>query len=366
MALETVNVTVKAEDGTTKVVQVTYNWAEPATDVVNIGSLNLVNPRSIREAFTKNGLGKRLGLAPNTIYEDPDFASNNGVWNQPSSFSGIVGGGRTTILRIKPGTSTKASQVPAQSTGSTNPLHTLQALSATRDQLYSNFALEGNAGHLHGGMRLRPNAHKIVVEDIWLVDAAPGNYWSPPGETFGINMWHADAGSIVRRIDADGRGNAASLIGYNDCADTYTEDCNLRGAPHGMITWWQCRNIETLRVKSQGGHHGFNHERNTGRILHRNPTATVDRAKSPNGMNFTLNNDLGNASPVDIYDPIVDTGLRSGSVMVQTGTNYRGVPNKQITIPNVWKKGVKLTIVDYGSSVAKPVPDPEKYWWLYR
>lgn len=342
---------------------------EPITDGVRISELNLTNPRSLREAFTKNGNGKRLILEPNTIYEDRDFIDTNGkaVWNMPGSFAGIEGGGPTTVLRITPGSSTRAGSVPTGPDGTTNPYHTFKSTAATRPLVFRKFSLEGNAGHLHGGMQIRTENHPLLMEDIRFIDSGPGDHWSPPGETFmGVSLWHCYNDNWLKRIYGDGAGRSSSIIGWNDSKNCFMDDVTLENAPHGMLTWWECENIETWNVKSLGGHHGMNHERNTGYIRHHNPTATVNRTASPNGMHFTFNNDLGNASPIEIHDPIVDNGLRSGSVMVMTGRNYRGVVNKQTTVPEIYKQGVKLTMVDYGATGTKPAVDANKYWWMYR
>lgn len=345
------------------------------TDYVTIQSLNLTNPFSIREAFTKNGGGKVLSI-PAGNFLDPDFnRTSQAVINMPNTWRGIVGVGDTSVVGLTPGSSTLTSaDIPTTRDGATNPYYLIKAIGGTPMQ-FRRFKMSKGATHLHGGIQARSNTNAVLFEDLNQFDSAPGNDWTPPGETFGITTWHCEGGATVRRCFGDGNGRGSSLLGFNDTNNILVEDCDFRNAPWGMPTFWKCNNYTTRRLKSYGGHAGINQEQVGGVIEHWNPEVFPGRTNNANAMHFTFqsNNPSYVATKMRIYDAVNDVGLRNFALNIMKSNNYTvGGGSGQLqqdaaievykTVGGVLKK---LTMVDMNNTGGVTI-NADQHFCLFR
>lgn len=349
-------------------------------DYVTIQSLNLVNPFSIREAFTKNGNGKKLSI-PAGNFLDTDFnRTSQAVISMPNTWKGIVGVGDASVVGLKAGTSTlAAADIPTTRDAATNPYYLVKAIGGTAME-FRKFKLSKGAPHLHGGIQVRTNTNSVLFEDVNQFDSAPGNDWTPPGETFGITTWHCEGGATVRRCFGDGNGRGSSLLGFNSTNNILVEDCDFRNSPWGMPTFWQCNNYTTRNLKSYGGHAGINQEQVGGVIEHYNPEVFPNRdwpssGGNKNAMHFTFqsNNPSYVATALRIYDAVNDTGLRNGALNIMKSANYTvaggsGQLQKDTAI-EVYKtvSGVlrKLTMVDMNNSGGVTI-NADQHFCLFR
>lgn len=364
-------------------VPVDVNAQKTGSGYTTIQSLNLTDPTSIREAFTKSGNNTILTLPAGT-FEDPDFnRTNKGMVSMPSSWRGISGVGASTRIRLQPGTSTLTTEIPTERDQATNPYYLITALGGT-PMAFERFTLGPGANHLHGGIQARTNANSLTFQDLNLDDPAPGNDWTPPGETFGLNAWNCQGGVLVKNIIGNGNARNSSMIGFNSCRDILMEDIDISNAPWGMPTFWQCINFTTRRVKVYGGHIGLNQEQVGGVIEHYNPEFFPNRDWPSTGgnsnamhMTFQSNNPAYVASVMRVYEAQNDTGrgatARNGCLMIMKSNNYtvQGGSGQlqQDTAIEVYKtvNGVqkKLALLDMNNT-GGVVADPTKNFCVFR
>ncbi|WDF34558.1 hypothetical protein PTW37_06570 [Arthrobacter agilis] len=310
-------------------------------DHIPIQSLNLVNSYSLREAFTtKNGNGKFLS-GPTGIFEDSDFSrSHKGMVSiAGTGWRGFSGSGADTIVRLKPNSSTVASsEIPNIRDQGTNPFYLISALTPGLPQKWERFTFGPGAGHLHGGIQSRTENADLTWQDLVFNDLAPGDDWTPPGETFGFNAWHCYKTVTVKNITGDAKNRGSSPVGFNSSRNILLEDFDVRNSPWGMPTFWQCTNYTTRRVKVYGGHMGINQEQVAGVIEHYSPEIFPNRdwiqfrdGRNNAGamhMTFQSNNPAYIATVMRVFDPIVDTGrssagtARNGALMIMKSKNY--------------------------------------------
>lgn len=229
----------------------------------------------------------RLTFPPG-VFEFADFAQlgNSGLFIPPNvSIYGSGPGAGGTVFRMTPGSSTRAASVPVTGSGLTNPLQYIQVRSAAGSAggqtplnglEYKNFSvLCTEQGHLYNGLRLQ-NTTGALVEDVY-VEGCPGGSASPPGETFGVNVY-LGSGATLRRVEVDGRRTrqggtesiASSPIGINNHNGFVFEDCYVHHCQYGMPTAWQSSDGRTVNLRSEYNKTGMNSERCT-RITHVNP-----------------------------------------------------------------------------------------------
>lgn len=290
-----------------------------------------VNGDTLQQTINRTPAGKLLTF-PAGVFEFSDFNGSDGSGNVgitiPTGILGIAGsgrgsltGGEGTIFRMRPNSSTKASRVPAQSVpNSTNQLYLMKVSNST-DQIFQHFHLEGTEqGHYYNGFMLM-QCTRPVLSDLF-VNGHAGNWNSPPGETFGINVFRG-SGMIGNRVECDGRRAdgvryGASPFGYNSTSDSTLNDCYMHHSSAGMFTYWQTVNCvsNNLRCEYQGVGssptygHGINHER-SGNITHNNPKIIIDRPAGNMGYHVTWNNDQSAyAGFLKIVNPTWDVDQR--------------------------------------------------------
>jgi len=294
---------------------------------------------------------------PVGIFEFDDFAQS-GQWGilVPATSGGIAGSGPGTVLRMRAGTSTKASSVPVQSTAATNPLYLIRATGGS-DQQFTNFQLQGtdqqtdpNTGkpHCYNGLMvgLWPDGHPATLDNL-LINGIRGDAGSQPGETFGINVYSCLDVTIknceVSGYMVDGTTRVGSSpIGFNSFRGTpgrvHVRNCYLHDATIGQFTMYQTSDVTTVDVQSTRNTRAFNHER-TARVTHVNPVAVVDAGLAPNGMHFAYANPQLTAwpdSPNTIQNPAHpgDSHL-DGKLAVMVQDTYAGAANQQTTLPTI-------------------------------
>lgn len=260
---------------------------------------------------------------------------------------------------MTPGSSTKAGSVPT-TTGDTNEFHLIDMNRS--NQVLKNLTLKGtNQGHFYNGLRIGNGSVSPqtgnVVDNVLFWGCWPGNQNFPPGETFGVDTNHTDGCRIIN-CELDGRdpdtGNrtGASPIGFNTSTNCYVADTYAHHGRTGMLTFWQCSNIHTVRyrcVSTASGSgvfsgSGINHEQVSGEILHESPNLSIDRAGGNTGLHITIFNDATNASPFQITNITHDAGPE-GTFSV----GYYNGSNAQTTKPTVTKGGVTLTAAAGGT-----------------
>ncbi len=294
-------------------------------------------------------------VGPGTITFS-DFTANGGRVGKMLPATGYTGNGiGVTVLEMVASSSTKAALVPAQSTGSTNPLQLLRTFSGnlTVGGVYSGFTLQGTAqGHLYNGLmidhELNPRLSDLLINGI------PGDNASNPGETFGVNLYGCN-GAVLTRVEVDGRlggvAVGASGVGWNTCTDATMQDCYVHDHAYGMPTFWETHNITTHNLRSINNHLGINHERPSGVLRHYNPVLSPRAGSS--GLHFTFNSDLADTPDIEVHDPVVSGGVPTagGAPCVLIGHTYRGLTQRQTSLPRFYRNGVLMSWADAGCSV---------------
>jgi hypothetical protein len=326
---------------------------------------------NLRSVVAKVRNGDVLTL-PTGTFEFADFndgGSNYGLL-LPAACGGLWGSGSgadgsaATVLQMTANSSTKASLVPAQATGDTNPLFLVR--SGNDGTVFKNFQLKGTAqGHLYNGLRISGSSSNPVaggtVDGVFHNGCNPGNASSQPGETFAFSTNHTDNVQVLNCL-FDGRdvgaGAGSSLIGHNSSTNTLITDtvCQYAWYGHG-VTYWQCDGIHTVRLTSQFngwggvGGHGINHENTGGTILHESPTLKIDLTHG-HGKHITVNNSstfgYGNNPSVSLTSITHDAGPSNfnGAFYFQIGDTYQGSTQTQTSFPTVTKAGVTLVGLD--------------------
>ncbi len=165
---------------------------------------------------------------------------------------------------------------------------------------FGGFSLHGTQtrgdGVYHGGLMISNCTGKPIIERLYMKDVSPGYGNSPPGETFGINVFRS-ANTTIRDTEIDGRdfsGNRtmASPIGWNTVVnDTSTVNVQRVYTHHGltgMLTFWETTNIITEDYYTYSwptgtgalSGSGINHEQSGGRIRHYRPRLFLNGANS--------------------------------------------------------------------------------------
>jgi hypothetical protein len=291
---------------------------------------------------------------------------------------GIAGCGRTTVFKMVPYSSTKASVVPSQSQGGTNPL-TLMKIANVNNAVLANFALVGTPqGHLYNGLSMW-NGTNALLDGLYLQGASPGNWHSPPGETASIGFNHT-AGTVFRNSEVDGRNPAgtrvcASPMNWVSCQDVTVQNVYAHHSLAGTCSFYDCHNVTTTDLRSEynatgsGGlsGSGLNHENVTGRVRHTRPSLIIDRASGNTGLHFNLMSGVGDNPDVVLTDVRHDTGpSRSGCFSVMISDGYHdpyGRTQKQRTLPTITRAGVTLTPIDAKKGTGGAVLTRNYIWY---
>lgn len=349
-------------------------WSEFAPTSTRDGDL-----RGFIAAYA--GAGKVLNV-PEGKYSGPNWNTQNAASaaDVENGWRGLVGAGQGTVFGYPASGFVKGTPP----TSGTNPMHTIQVGVSSRKALeVGNFSMVGNAGHLHGGIRISADlnaaSETLRVWNIWGDNAAPGNSNSPPGETFFINVWRS-VRSLMEDITVEGRNNSSSAVGYNNANNTVTKRVYSNECRYGMPTWWKCTNIYTEDITSLGGYCGINMENVGGDIIHWRTTMKPNRTVRPSSMHSTYQSNQAafKAKKVEFHDPVMDTGLKAGCFMLLSSKNYT-VPGgdngstiqlQDPSLVHVFKRradGSEYELTMQDTSIAgNASPDVTKYWYLYR
>lgn len=340
---------------------------------------------TLRTVLGKSQAAGKVLTMPAGDFRLADFAQGTGVYSLPNGPLGVVGsvdanGKPITQLGILPGTSTKGKTVAALASGSTNPYYLLDAITGANYTEFGNLLFSGNAGHLHGGMRVRNDNGTAHLYNVELANAAPGSGHVPPVETFGVDLWHILA-ALLENVQADGGGAAGSLLGFNNVGKSVVKDSTLANGKNGHgATWWLCGDVETDNVISKGNLVEFNHENVSGKTLHNSPTLQPDRSAVSTECHMTYRNATYPDNPnIEIHDPVVDKGMKNGCLTIATEVAYVDAlkaKQRQTSLAKVYSGATLLKACDAGGNPLPPAtahvpassdaPDPAKNWWRYR
>jgi hypothetical protein len=315
------NVTVKVGNDT---VTTSYDSRASGPGIVPYESL----PQRSSVSATANQVPSvsQVSFLPQT-FEFIDFAdarSNNygfGAYFQPQ-VGGLRGSGVDgTVFRMRPGTSTRAPEIPVQSTGDTNNISLIRiggGGSIVRSPIISDFTLLGTEqGHLYNGLLVYYSTNGQIMRVK--VKHIPGNASSQPGETFGINDYRSN-GNVYSFIEIDGDGVGASGFGGNLGSNLTVVDSVSKNNPYSA--GWTCNtysNITYRRVSAlDNGKMGFNFERVSGTVLLDN--CTMLRNKT---YHISIANDQ-NTAQYTIIDPVFD-----GAKLNVKVSGFAGNPMKQ-------------------------------------
>lgn len=224
---------------------------------------------------------------------------------------GLRGSGPgATVFQMRPGSSTRAVDVPPQSTfatGGTNPLYLLRADAGT---VLSGFSLLGtDQGHLYNGLNLYEGAGATVTDVR--VKGIPGDNSANPGETFAVNMYRG-TNTRLERVEVDGRNAAgtkvaASGVGVNFGTGNTITDLYVHDLAHGHgVAAYTTANLALVRPRVENSYRGLNFERVTGTVTITQPT--LRGQLEPNGSpapHIAIASDTGSAS-YTITDPVHD------------------------------------------------------------
>jgi hypothetical protein len=176
------------------------------------------------------------------IYEAVNFGTNALAALYWTGANGAQGAGiDQSVLRLKAGSSTRKSMVPAQpdktkTDGSTNPLYiarwgSSKAGNVPQAVALADFTVTGTPqGHTYNGLLLY-YADDSTVSRIRVV-GIPGDSSVNPGETFSLNVFHT-ARAVVTGAEFDGAGISSSLVGLNFVNGFTITSSSLHDAPLG-------------------------------------------------------------------------------------------------------------------------------------
>lgn len=288
---------------------------------------------NLRSVVAKVPAAKVLTL-PSGEFLVPDFddpkGSHEGL-HFPTSIAGLVGSGQDTVIRVARNGATRDYDPPV----GTAPMNVHFAGTQFRVSKVPGFKLgnltvgsyeQGN--RFFGGFTL-VSCPDAEVFNVWFKAANRGYSNSPPGETFGLNVYKSDRVTL-RDCDIDGReerGYRVSSSGFgwngsanNDRSGFVSNAKVLRTRVHhgsaGMPTFWKTSGIYTEDLISysygtgSGGKSGsaLNHEQCVGKIEHvrpqlyvNGPHAGTDDKTANTGLNFGLNSGLWDPKQGDVF-----------------------------------------------------------------
>jgi hypothetical protein len=348
-----------------------------------------------------DGSGKPqvLTLPPNQVWEISGF--NDGFFDgirigQGGALGcrGIAGSGFTSIIRPKANSAT-------QSNGPTIAGVTLR-LEKIANPVFTNLRLEGTPQSLagqqlyYGGFTVSQCTGTPEISWLQLRGASPGYANSPPGETFGINIFKTH-NCLIHDLEIDGRDNAgtrvaASPFGWNGSSMTdpvlnaQVKRVYAHHALAGMPTFWQTFGVDTEDLwsysngTSNGGllGHQINHEQTWGRIRHLRPHLTLFGAFSPEaghtnntGTHFSvLNASYDAGADFVMTEPVWDHAHGPTGMLIMAGYNgytggISGGSSKLVTAPTVIKNGVSLGHTTHPNSGWSSADPTKFYAWVH-
>lgn len=270
---------------------------------------------------------------------------------------GIVGSGRNTIIR---GVANTASRDKGGSIAG-NQI----TIASQPNAVLANFSVLGNPqnGLYFTGIVVYkcPDAN---VSNLYLRGASRGYSNSPPGETFGINIFNSDRATIsdceVDGRDDDGVPVGASPIGWNSCSDAKVYRTYCHDGKAGMLTFWETTNVYTEDYKcfntasgsGQLSGHGINHEQSRGTITHVRPNLRLNgrysqspTANANSGIHMTLCNVDTDVPAFTVIEPVYDHGPSKTDmfcIAAYNGYTIYGRTNQCKSTPKVTRNGATL------------------------
>lgn len=218
-------------------------------ETLRISGLNLIAAMSAAvSAGKRDGVSRPTLTLPAGVFETRGFgqsANDNGFLVPPNL--SIVGSGSGTIIRVVPNTVT--------STQATKVIRIITVANSSWVKI-AQLTIQGNSqsGKLYGGMQVW-NCSNSQIADV-LFTGIPGNYNSPPGETFALNI-SACSTMKLNRVETDGRDATgrrvqATGIGVNNSNGLEMRDCYTHhsGYAHG-VAMWQSSNITTWNHRAE-------------------------------------------------------------------------------------------------------------------
>ncbi len=375
-------------------------------------------PVLLTATFMKAITGNRILSLPKGIFEAENgfshYVNNNMIGigrGYATGLRGIVGAGShstpgangaETIVRMHGKMTGTAGELPQGN---------LIIANGVVDPYFGGFSLEGvqtrGDNVFHAGIMLNTCSGKPVIERMYLKDASPGYGNSPPGETFGINVYKTP-NAVIRDTEIDGRdiaGNrtSASPIGWNSVTnDTSTVNVQRVYTHHGltgMLTFWQTTNLITEDYYTYSwssgtgalSGSGINHEQSGGRIRHTRPRLFVNGAKSngpvvgvyghpasdntaktaSNGSTFGLASGLTDAgADFQMIDPSWDNTLGSSGIICMAAYDGYALGDALVTPPKISIKNTAgseylLQKVDHPNA-GWSTADPKTYFaWIH-
>ncbi len=303
-----------------------------------------------------------------------------GIWGPSSDPS-------RAIIRFKEMSSTQASAVPPQTDGDANGDGTSNPLTLMRLGPCNSSTVA--AVHCHGwtlagtdqpdGPNGEPHNYSGLTDyygtnstyNCMKIMGVPGDWNSPPGETFQFASYHA-TGSTYEYMEVDGYNEAGRQVGggvgNNASNDVTFKNCNFHdayvsggpifsgaGGPNGTM----CRDVKSINVRSYnnanhivpnpGGKNfgGLNHEGVYGSVLHDHPEIFLDNQAVLQNRHVFIGNTQVDCPDFVINEPEWHPELgypaaTNGAFTVGVPVNYAGTTNKQTTYPTVIKNGVTL------------------------
>jgi len=240
-----------------------------------------------------------------------------GLLIQPTVHSVTGAGPASTLLAMRPHTSTAAGTIPAHFPDSNRLFLVRAAGSSVR---LSGFSVVGTPqGHPYNGLRVERSTGARVTDVC--VAGIPGTDSKPPGETFGIAD-NLTTGSVYRDVAVDGRWLSAAGLGASVSSDITVLDSRFfdNRASSGA-TFWEVHNATVRDVTAvDNGLAGLNFERVTGTVIIDRPTLSGNVVGD-----IRIASDQGSAHYV-IRDPVLAPGARLTVVLPPT---YYGHPERQ-------------------------------------
>ena len=325
--------------------------------------------------------------------------------NGGSGCRGIAGSGRNTIIRLSANTTT----------ADANKIYgNIIRAQGVADVRFSNFQLQaepqedGGGNKTYGAGIMIRSCDRAEFSWLYLRGASPGFSNSPPGETFGINVFDSD-NVTIRDTEVDGRDlngvrQCASPFGWNGSGSypnvTFAQNARVyRFYGHhgvaGMPTFWETQNIYTEDLWSYScgsgsgsiSGHGMNHEQIRGPVTHYRPHLFIHNAQSagtpppaplPNdatttnsGFHFSMLTTFEDPA-VTIIEPTWDKCYTGSGLLIMAGYDgYNGAgtagsdTNALATPPTIIKDGVTLQAFNHPTSGWNTANPATRYAWLH-
>jgi hypothetical protein len=287
--------------------------------------------------LTAQGQANKVSFGP-TVYEAVDFDASKdhryGIFAYQTK--GLLGSGPKTVLSVKPMSSTKGAQVPADAgtTERTNQFYLARVDGATKAGAppteVANLTFLGTPqGHMYNGLMLYYGV--ALVHDV-LVKGIPGDAAANPGETFPINAFH-QVGSVLRNVvvdgtDATGKRVTASGVGINSSQGLLVDGGGVSNTGYGAGYASYLSSDLTFQdgFSTDTAYYGMNFENCSGvqRITRwtflRNAQTKTGSEKA---VHLAVATNQGSAQYI-ITDPIFD-----GPKFRVRSTGYKGKPKTQ-------------------------------------